>query len=142
VIVSACILIASQFLISIVSIWPVLTLAFISPIGIVLSQVGGSYAQQNHRSIQQVSISLVYFFTQVFATLLLSGVLKLGLPGKYTAMLLGAILSAAISTAILIYYRLLRVEFSGRMLKESFRFSLPLIPNSIAGWITNLSDRY
>lgn len=135
------IIIATPYMKNTVSIWPVLTLAFISPIGVILSQVGGSFSQQNHRSIQQVTISLVYFFTQVFATLLLSGAFNLGLTGRYSAMLMGSILSTTISTVILLHYGLLRLQFSWEMLKESLRFSIPLLPNSTAGWVTSLSDR-
>ncbi len=134
-------LVSGFFLPAAIPVWPVLALAFSSTVLIQLGQLSGSYLQQIHRPVLQVSLNLANFLTHAALMLILAGVFKLGLTGKYIAVLCGGLLSAAIGTWVLIREGLLRWRISWPMLKESLIFAIPLLPNAASGWITGLSDR-
>jgi O-antigen/teichoic acid export membrane protein len=121
--------------------WPVLVLAFLAALLVRLATFGTAFLSQNHRSTGVVSINILNLVVQVVLLLLLSGALGFGLTGKYVGVFAGALLALVLSTAILLKEGLLGLRFSRSMLKASLVFSVPLIPNVAAGWITGFSDR-
>lgn len=135
------IVISPVFLPNIIPTWPVLVLAFSAVILIQLGQVGGLYLRLNHRPGLQVSLNLANFLTHAVVMVILVGSFSLGLAGKYTGVLAGGVLSAAIGTYVLYREGLLRFRFSWPMLRESLLYSIPLLPYVTSGWITGVSDR-
>lgn len=124
-----------------IPVWPVFVLAFMSPLFTQLGMMSQAYLQQNHRSGLQVSVTLVNLALNIGVMLLAVGVFKVGMVGKFIGIFCGTGLSFILGTFILSREGYLRFTFSWPMLVKSLRFSIPLIPNIAAGWITGFSDR-
>jgi O-antigen/teichoic acid export membrane protein len=124
-----------------VPVWPTLALAFMAPLFTQLGLMSQAYLQQNHRSGLQVSVLLSNLALNVSVMLITVGVFKVGIAGKFIGIFCGTGLSFLLGTSILAHEGYLRLAFSWHMLIESLRFSLPLLPNIAAGWITGFSDR-
>ena len=124
-----------------VPIWPVIALAFCTPVLMQIGRLGADYLRQNHRSLPNVALSIGNVLLHVLLMLLLVGWFGLGLTGKYIGLLVGALFFAIGGTWMLRQDGLLQPVFSGSMLRESLVYALPLLPEVAAGWIMGFSDR-
>lgn len=68
--------------------------------------------------------------------------LKLGVLGVVLGSATSAVVSASLGVAAIHRLRSIRISWDGRLVRHMLKFSLPLVPASIAAWGLNLSDRY
>lgn len=86
----------------------------------------------------------------IFSTMTLIGfnilflvVFKMGVWGYIAAIICSDVLSVIVLTFIARLHRFVRFRgLSRKTFREMLRYAIPLIPNTILWWITNVSDRY
>lgn len=109
--------------------------AFFKPLYILLQ----SLLQTEQKGVEFGKQNVAYFLINIFLTVIFLVVFKLAC--------FGVLLSIAITNIILgmysfyIFSTYIKNRFSVKILKESFTYSLPLIPHSLAGWSLSLIDR-
>ena len=83
------------------------------------------------------------FFVILFNLIFLL-VMKIGIVGYLLSMILANILSNLVMFfgANMKQYLIKPKEINKKFLIEMYRYSIPLVPNSISWWISNSSDRY
>lgn len=134
----------------------IILLFFVMPLDSVLTRVLVSlyfFFDILYLGIQQIirglSKNAIYSFSAIFYSVINMGLIAIlvagmnkGLDGLLTSMCLAqlaAILVLLIPTRLHRYYSF--KAFSRSLLKEMLSYSWPMIPNSLAMWIMNLSDR-
>lgn len=86
--------------------------------------------------------SLINSVILVVFTVLFLGALKYGIKGFVLSLILTNLVSFLMLMCVGKLYKYLTIEkISYKTKKEMTHYSLPLVPNSLAWWITNLSDR-
>lgn len=101
------------------------------------------YAKATNRiNIFALNGIILSFLTATFNILFLV-VLKKGVSGFFLSIILANIISNFwLSIKLRIWLKLKLKEININTIKEMLSFSLPLIPNSIAIWISNVANRY
>lgn len=85
--------------------------------------------------------SILYAIVNMAFIVLLVSFKGDGLNGLLCSMILGAALSTIYLIIIGNFFKNIKFSFSRSLLKEMLAYSWPLIPNSLSGWVMNLSDR-
>lgn len=117
---------------------------------VYLTITGKNILSQFCKGIERTQIyvidSIISAIISLTSTLLFIGVLKLSVYGYIYSMLLTNTISSLflfITCKMGRYIKLGSTKQNRRQLrKELLRYSLPLVPNSLAWWVTMLSDRY
>jgi len=120
---------AVLFKISIVSLWMSLSVSIFQ-----------NYLQLKERSILFVSISLVRLLLACLLNIYFVAFMKIGVIGILISSLIIDTLSFIVMIPILL--KIVGIRFSINWLKRMLRFSLPLVPSSIANEAMHASDRY
>lgn len=106
-----------------------------------LAQLGMMFLRQSFESRTVTKIEIWGALIGAVATYLLLAMLGEGVLGRLVAIAL----SAAYVFAFIVWHfaraHLLIFQFDRRRLKECLVYSLPLLPNLVAGWIAGTSDR-
>lgn len=85
--------------------------------------------------------SILYAVVNMAFIVLLVSFKGEGLKGLLCSMILGASASSIFLIIFGNFFRNIKFAFSCSLLKEMLSYSWPLIPNSLSGWVMNLSDR-
>lgn len=106
--------------------------------GIITSYARGT----DHVASLSVS-SVIASAVTILANIIFLIPLKMGLPGYFLANIIGPLVQCVYLCARLKVWRNLKLakDFSSNE-KEMFKYSTPLIANSISWWVNNVSDRY
>ncbi len=104
-------------------------------------KVVNNWLRYQRRAWNAMTISLVTSLITIGLTILFVLVLRWGLPGVYWAQLLGLAGIVVVDIALLKSWIAPRYISPG-MLKEMLVFALPLVPASIAAWVTASADRF
>lgn len=114
-------------------------LALAIPLG-TFGKVLGNWLRYQRRAWLTTSYFTANSLTTAAVIILFVLVLRRGLEGLYLAQLIAASLMAVAATLILKSW--IGVKYaSPKLLKEMLHFGLPLVPASIAAWVTASSDR-
>lgn len=105
----------------------------------VLATVPTMYFRITEQAKKYVAISISRFVISTGLILLFIVVLKQGALGKLRAALIAALIFFPILLTINI--RIINFKFDLNILKNSLKFSLPMIPVMLSAWILNMSDR-
>ena len=98
-----------------------------------------TYFQINHKSIQFVSLSAAEFIVVASAIMFYVVYRGEGPAGMLKGQLLGT--SLIIPYLVIIAKKKFIFKFNFSMLKNSLRFSLPIVPTLLTAFVLNLSDR-
>lgn len=86
--------------------------------------------------------SFIYAFTHVVGNVILVGIIRIGLPGLLISMVIAGILSLIYLTLELRIWNYINFRaYKKDELKSIALYSIPLIPNQLAWWVINVSDR-
>lgn len=86
--------------------------------------------------------SFIYAFIHVVGNVLLVGVIRIGLPGLLISMVIASIVSLIYLVFRLRIWNYLNFKsYSKNELVALAKYSVPLIPNQLAWWVINASDR-
>lgn len=114
-------------------------------IGVILN-IFSSLLMQFARGLGDMIAYSVGSFLTAAGTVVLNVVfiafLRLGAHGMFLATMCGIVINCVylfIRLKVWNYYKLKLVDFS--LIKEVCKYSLPMIPNQISGWILSVSDR-
>lgn len=116
--------------------------------GVLIMQIFQALFTQYIRAIGKVKIfsfnGILLTFIIAILNILFLVVFKLGVIGYILSILIGTLISNMyIFLSCQLYKEITnKFKFDIELNKEMFRYSIPLIPNSIAWWITNASSRY
>ncbi len=104
-------------------------------------------ASQFVRARGHVKLFMIDGVFSSFTQLILALILMLGFKLGVTGYVLSIVLSDALSLAMLTLFAQLNKYldlrfFDGRLVRELFKFSAPLIPTYLLWWITSSSDRW
>jgi O-antigen/teichoic acid export membrane protein len=116
-------------------------IATVPPLLLQLAQLGMMFLRQSFESRTVTKIEIWSALIGAAATYLLVAIGGEGVLGRLWAI---ALSSAYVFVYVIWYFvkaRVLVLRFDRRKLKESLAFSLPLLPNLVAGWIAGTSDR-
>jgi O-antigen/teichoic acid export membrane protein len=86
-----------------------------------------------------LTYSLGIFAFGAAATLFFLLVLQRGAGGALAGQLVGGLAVLLVTTLLLV--RMPHPRFDARLVRDSLRFGLPLVPHGMAAWVLNLSDR-
>lgn len=83
--------------------------------------------------------NILFFGTNITLTLLTVIVFKMGAIGVITASLITNVIFAIY--ALFDFYTKIEIGINIEILKKSLKYSLPLLPHSLSGWIMTMIDR-
>ncbi|MBY8164127.1 oligosaccharide flippase family protein [Vibrio fluvialis] len=87
------------------------------------------------------AFNVLFSLVTILVTLYLIVVTKNGWEYRLYALSLTSLIQFFVVLIIVIRERLLVFSFDFKIIKRSLRYSIPLIPNVLAGWISMFSDR-
>jgi len=105
----------------------------------VFSLVPKAYLQVTQKPAKFVALSLLEFFLTTALILFFVIYKKEGASGYLKSPMLSYLLILPIY--LYITYRIIYLKFNFKIFKDSFIFSLPMIPGFFAAWLLNQSDR-
>lgn len=112
---------------------------------IVLQIVQGSllqFARGIDKTLIYTIASFIYAFIHVLANVVLVGIIKVGLLGLLTSMVIAGVISILYLVIKLRIWQYLDIRcFDKKELLPIAKYSIPLIPNQLAWWVINASDR-
>lgn len=86
--------------------------------------------------------NILYVLFMIVASLILIRVMGMGLNGLFYSYAIGYAVSAVYMGVVCQINRYFSwKEFNWNVLKQMIRYSAPLIPNTVAWWVVNISDR-
>ncbi len=101
-------------------------------------QVSRGYGDNKRYAISSVVAAII----TIISSVILLVPFKLGAPGMLVSTLLGQIGCIIYLVVVLKLYRVINFSIvTKEQKKELFKYSIPLIPNSISWWVFNASDR-
>lgn len=105
----------------------------------VFALVPKIYLQLHQKAGSFVIISIVQFALSAAFVLLF----VVGLGEGALGMLKGQMIGSGVILPLFIYicFRIINITFKKEVMRESLKFSLPMIPSLISAWVLNLSDR-
>ncbi len=106
-----------------------------------LSQLGLVYLRQSFNAKAISAIEVWTALTGLTLTYLLVALWGQGVMGRLIAMAVSALLVFAYAVWFFAKTGLLGLQFDLGVLRKSLAYSLPLLPNLVAGWIAGNSDR-
>lgn len=112
---------------------------------IILQILQGSFLQFS-RGIDKTTVytiaSFIYAFFHVFCNVILVGIVKIGLEGLLISMIIAGIICILYLVLKLKLWEYINLKTFDRCEAYSLlRYSVPLIPNQLAWWVINASDR-
>lgn len=114
-------------------------------IDIIICTLSGNFLQVARGFGRTLDYSISCIITGAFtivSNIFLITVLHLGANGMIISMALANGLGALYLFVRLRLYRLINFKFVDKhLIKEMYRYSIPLVPNGISWWIVNVSDR-
>jgi O-antigen/teichoic acid export membrane protein len=119
----------------------VVTLALITLPLLTFSTVATNWLRLQRRAIATVLYQSIRTFGSIGVIALFVLVLDQGLNGLWTARVIVALVATVIAVALLRSWIAPRFA-NGPVLKEMLVFGMPLVPASVAAWITVSSDRF
>ena len=112
---------------------------------IVLQIIQGTllqFARGIDKTLIYTIASFIYAFIHVGANVILVGIIKVGLPGLLISMVIAGVISIIYLIIRLKIWKYLNIKyFDKNEIKSLAKYSIPLIPNQLAWWIINASDR-
>lgn len=97
------------------------------------------YFRSSEKASIFIGLSLLTFFLKAVFTITLVVLLKKGALGSLKANLYAAIILFPLFSYLNI--KIMNFKFNRRMLIDSLKFSLPMLPSTLSAWTLNLSDR-
>ena len=115
--------------------------ALFTPLVLQLAQLGTIYLRQTFSVTRATIIDVISVSINILITLILLLQFNFSIESKLIGNIVSAIL--VLLYFVVFFYKngLLKLKFNISILKTSLIYSIPLIPNIAAGWITSLSDR-
>lgn len=114
-------------------------------IDIIICTLSGNFLQISRGMGRTLDYSISCIITGAFtivSNILLIAVFKLGAMGMIISMALANGLGALYLFVRLKLYKLINFKLVDRgLIKEMYRYSIPLVPNGVSWWIVNVSDR-
>jgi O-antigen/teichoic acid export membrane protein len=114
-------------------------------IDIIICTFSGNFLQISRGMGKTLDYSISCLITGAFtivSNIFLIAVLRLGAVGMITSMALANGLGALYLFVRLKLYKLINFKLvDKKLIKEMYRYSIPLVPNGISWWIVNVSDR-
>ena len=114
-------------------------------IDIIICTFSGNFLQISRGMGRTLDYSISCLITGAFtivSNIFLIAVLRLGAVGMITSMALANGLGALYLFVRLKLYKLINFKLvDKKLIKEMYRYSIPLVPNGISWWIVNVSDR-
>ena len=122
-----------------ISFFPFYALAISTAFFNVLATVPTMYFRITEQVKKYIAISISRFIISTGLILLFVVILKQGAVGKLRSALIAALVFFPIFLTINI--KVINFRFDFKILKNSLKFSLPMIPVMLSAWILNMSDR-
>lgn len=114
-------------------------------IDIIICTLSGNFLQISRGMGRTLDYSISCLITGAFtivSNIFLIAVLRLGAMGMIISMALANGLGALYLFVRLKLYKLINFKLVDKsLIKEMYRYSIPLVPNGISWWIVNVSDR-
>ena len=114
-------------------------------IDIIICTLSGNFLQISRGMGRTLDYSISCIITGAFtivSNIFLIAVLRLGAMGMIISMALANGLGALYLFVRLKLYKLINFKFvDKKLIKEMYRYSIPLVPNGVSWWIVNVSDR-
>jgi len=95
--------------------------------------------QMQHKAEKFAIQTLIVFLVSLIMDIVFIVVLKLGALGPLLSSLLVAVMTFIF--AIIIFNKFIDWKIDKTIMKRSLKYSMPLVPHTLAGWISNLADR-
>ena len=124
-----------------VTFFPLIFLTTISPLLIQLSVFGHSFLRNNLKTTVIVMRDLAIFLLSTGISLVLMLGFDLSVTGRFWGIFAGIVITCCFYTWVLAHEGLLSWHIDKQILRESLKFSIPLVPLAMSSWITTLSDR-
>jgi O-antigen/teichoic acid export membrane protein len=106
-----------------------------------LGQLGSIFLRSNLKAKEVSLINFAAFLCSTAITLVLLVPLRMGIQANLYGMAAAALVNFLYFAAVSVRCGILGFLFDRKVLRTCLIFSVPLIPNVAAGWITGLSDR-
>lgn len=97
--------------------------------------------QAAEKSISYISLQVIQVSLMLGGSIALVVIMKKGVLGKLQGDLLAATLMFVVCGAYVFRSKLISPCISGGLIRESFKFGLPVIPHLLSAWVFNLSGR-
>ena len=114
-------------------------------IDIIICTLSGNFLQISRGMGRTIDYSISCIITGAFtivSNIFLIAVLRLGAMGMIISMALANGLGALYLFVRLKLYKLINFKLvDKKLIKEMYRYSIPLVPNGVSWWIVNVSDR-
>ena len=114
-------------------------------IDIIICTLSGNFLQISRGMGRTLDYSISCIITGAFtivSNIFLIAVLRLGAMGMIISMALANGLGALYLFVRLKLYKLINFKLvDKKLIKEMYRYSIPLVPNGVSWWIVNVSDR-
>lgn len=114
-------------------------------IDIIICTFSGNFLQISRGMGRTLDYSISCLITGAFtivSNIFLIAVLRLGAVGMITSMALANGVGALYLFVRLKLYKLINFKLvDKKLIKEMYRYSIPLVPNGVSWWIVNVSDR-
>lgn len=104
-------------------------------------KVLGNWLRYQRKAWNTISFSIVTSLVTIGLTIYFVLILRIGLAGIYWADLIALFLMSIVAGFIFKDW-ISPLHFSISLLKQMSRFAFPLVPSSIAGWVTASADRF
>ncbi len=122
-----------------ISFYPYYFYIIISTFLSVYSIIPKIYYQINEQADRFISLSLLQFVANTSFVVWFVVIIKAGAAGWLKGMMLGNLLTLPVF--IWVSIRIINFKFNFSYLKDSLKYSLPMMPSLLSAWILNLSDR-
>lgn len=114
-------------------------------IDIIICTLSGNFLQISRGMGRTIDYSISCIITGAFtivSNIFLIAVLRLGAMGMIISMALANGLGSLYLFVRLKLYKLINFKLvDKKLIKEMYRYSIPLVPNGVSWWIVNVSDR-
>jgi O-antigen/teichoic acid export membrane protein len=118
-----------------------LAIASITTLLVQIGQLGFIYLRQSLETKKTTSIEVVTAIVSVVITYPLLAYMQIGVLAKLLAGLFCSLLIFCYYTYYFVSSGMLAFNFNMNVLKTNLKYSLPLLPNLVGGWISGMSDR-
>ncbi len=119
--------------------YPFYVYAIITAYFSVFERVPKLYLRLKQKAKSFVILSIMQFVTKAAFILWFIVELKAGAAGMLKGQMIGTAIMAPIF--LFIGFKIIKITFKPTIIKESLKYSLPMIPVFLSSWVLNLSDR-
>ncbi len=124
---------------STIDFYPYYSFAILTSFFSIYSIIPKIYYQINEKAVHFISLSLLQFVANTGFVLYFVVFAKAGASGWLQGLMLGNLITLPVFIYIAI--KAINFKFNFEYLKNSLKYSLPMIPSLLSAWILNLSDR-